>query len=291
MTTADELRQVLGPIGIWMTPPARSGIDPEKYGLQIEAAGFTSVWFGGMNSAANLASVEPMLSSTGRLVLGTGIASVWTWAPGELAAEADRLAAAYPGRFILGLGVSHAPLVESTGQAYVKPYTKMVQFLDELPPTAAPVMLAALGPKMLELSRDRTLGAHPYFVPPEHTAFARSVLGPEPLLIPELAVALAPGAQGARAARDYAQPYLRLPNYAGNLKKFGFSAEDIDGAGSDRLMSRVVPNGPEASVTRLREHLAAGADHVLLQPVTEDGKFDAAGLRGLADLVADLKRP
>ena len=289
--TVDELRQVLGPIGIWMAPPAMTGIDPEKYGLQIEAAGFTSAWFGRVDSAADLAAVEAMLSSTQRLVLGTGIASVWAWAPGELAAEADRLAATYPGRFILGLGVSHAPRVESTGQDYVKPYTKMVQFLDELPPTTAMIMLAALGPKMLELSRDRTLGAHPYFVPPEHTAFARSVLGPEPLLIPELAVALAPGAEGAAAARDYAQRYLRLPNYTNNLKKFGFSAEDIEGAGSDRLMSRVVPNGPEATVTRLREHLAAGADHVLLQPVTEDGKFDAAGLRGLEDLVADLKRP
>ena len=177
MMTADELRHVLGPIGIWMSPPTRTGIDPEKYGLQIEAAGFTSVWFGGMNSAADLAAVEPALSSTERLVLGTGIASVWTWAPSELAAEADRLAATYPGRFILGLGVSHAPLVESTGQDYVKPYTKMVQFLNELPPVEAPVVLAALGPKMLELSANRTAGAHPYFVPPEHTAFARSVLG------------------------------------------------------------------------------------------------------------------
>ena len=288
--TVDELRQVLGPIGIWMAPPAMTGIDPEKYGLQIEAAGFTSAWFGRVDSAADLAAVEAMLSSTQRLVLGTGIASVWAWAPGELAAEADRLAATYPGRFILGLGVSHAPRVESTGQDYVKPYTKMVQFLDELPPTTAKIMLAALGPKMLELSRDRTLGAHPYFVPPEHTAFARSVLGPEPLLIPELAVALAPGAEGAAAARDYAQRYLRLPNYTNNLKKFGFSAEDIEGAGSDRLMSRVVPNGPEATVTRLREHLAAGADHVVVQPVTEGGRFDAASLHGLADLVADLQR-
>ena len=177
MTTADKIRRVLGPFGIWMSPPSRTGIDPEKYGPEIEAAGFTSAWFGRMDSAADLAAVEPMLSSTERLVLGTGIASVWMWAPGELAAEADRLAATYPGRFILGLGVSHAPLVESTGQDYVKPYTKMVQFLDELPPTTAPVMLAALGPKMLELSRNRTLGAHPYFTTPEHTAFA---VGPRP---------------------------------------------------------------------------------------------------------------
>jgi probable F420-dependent oxidoreductase len=290
MTTADELRQVLGPIGIWMPPPARAGIDPEKYGHEIEAAGFTSVWFPGINSAADLAAVEPMLASTDRLVLGTGIASVWTWVPAELAAEANRLAAAYPERFILGLGVSHAPSVEATGQPYVKPYSKMVQFLDQLPPTTAPLMLAALGPKMLELSRDRTLGAHPYFTPPEHTAFSRSVLGPEPLLIPELAVALAPGTEGAAAARAYAKLYLGLPNYTNNLRAFGFADEDIAGGGSDRLLSRVVPNGPEATVTRLREHLAAGADHVVVQMVTHGGKFDAASLRGLEELVADLNK-
>ena len=288
MTTSDELRQVLGPAGIWMPPPARAGIDPEKYAREIETAGFTSVWLPGMNSAADLAEVEPMLAATERLVLATGIASVWTWAPADLAAEANRLAATYPQRFILGLGVSHAPLVEAGGQAYGRPFTKMVQFLDELPETAAPVVLAALGPKMLKLSRDRTLGAHPYFTPPEHTSFARTVLGAGPLLVPELAAALAPGAEGAAAARDYAKRYLEMPNYTNNLRRFGFTDSDIAGAGSDRLMSRVVPNGPEPTAARLREHLAAGADHVVVQPLTGGGRFDVAGLRGLADLVADL---
>jgi probable F420-dependent oxidoreductase len=288
METADELRRVLGPFGIWMPPPARAGRGAHEYGREIEAAGFTSVWFPGMNSVADLASVEPMLAATNRLVLGTGIASVWTWTPAELARETNRLAAAYPGRFILGLGVSHAPLVESTGQAYVKPYSKMVQFLDELPAVTAPVVLAALAPKMLELSRDRTLGAHPYFTPPEHTAFARRVLGAQPLLIPELAAALAPGEEGAAAARAYAKRYLALPNYTSNLKRFGFTDADIAGPGSDRLISRVVPNGPVALATRLREHRAAGADHVVVQLVTEGGAFDAGGLRALADLIAEL---
>ena len=289
METADELRRVLGPVGIWMPPPAATpGLDAQAYGREIEAAGFTSVWFPGMNSVAELKSVEPMLAATDRLVLGTGIASVWTWTPAELARETNRLAAAYPGRFILGLGVSHAPLVEATGQAYVKPYSKMVQFLDELPEVTAPVVLAALGPKMLELSRDRALGAHPYFTPPEHTAYARQVLGAQPLLIPELAAALAPGEEGAAAARAYAKLYLGLPNYTNNLKRFGFTDADIAGGGSDRLMSAVVPNGPVATATRLREHLAAGADHVLVQLVTEGGAFDAGSLRALADLIADL---
>jgi probable F420-dependent oxidoreductase len=288
METADELRRVLGPFGIWMPPPAAIGRDAEAYGREIEAAGFTSVWFPGMNSVADLASVEPMLAATSRLVLGTGIASVWTWAPAELARETNRLAAAYPGRFILGLGVSHAPLVESTGQAYVKPYSKMVQFLDELPEVTAPLVLAALAPRMLELSRDRTLGAHPYFTPPEHTAYARRVLGPQPLLIPELAAALTPGEEGAAAARAYAKLYLGLPNYTNNLRRFGFTDADFASPGSDRLISAVVPNGPVAIATRLREHLAAGADHMVVQLVTEGGTFDAGSLRALADLIAEL---
>jgi probable F420-dependent oxidoreductase len=286
MLTTDELRRVLGPVGIWMPPPAGTGLDPAEYARAIEAAGFTSVWFPRMNSLADLAAVEPALAATERLVLGTGIASVWTWAPAELAAEANRLAAAYPDRFILGLGVSHAPAVEAAGQAYVKPYSKMVQFLDELGEVAAPVVLAALGPRMLGLSRDRTAGAHPYFTPPEHTRFSREVLGPQPLLIPELAAALDPGERGAAAARDYAKRYLRLPNYTGNLKRFGFTDADIEGAGSDRLMSSVVPNGPLALTARLREHLAAGADHVLVQLVAEGGSFDAGGLTELTELVA-----
>jgi len=269
-----------------MPPPAGTGLDPAQYARQIEAAGFTSVWFPGMNSRAALASVEPTLAATERLVLGTGIASVWTWAPAELAAEANRLAAAYPDRFILGLGVSHAPPVEATGQAYVRPYSKMVRFLDELGEVNAPVVLAALGPRMLELSRDRSLGAHPYFTPPEHTRYSREVLGPRPLLIPELAAALDPGERGAAAARAYAARYLRLPNYTNNLKRFGFTDADIEGAGSDRLMSSVVPNGPLALAARLREHLAAGADHVLVQLVTEGGAFDAGGLPELTELVA-----
>jgi probable F420-dependent oxidoreductase len=290
MTKTEELRRVLGRLGIWMPPPSRIKIDPRSYASEIETAGFTSVWFPGMNSKEDLAAVEPMLVHTRKLVLGTGIASVWTWRPAELAAEADRLAATSKGRFILGLGVSHAPAVEATGQAYVKPYTKMVQFLDELPETAAPVVLAALGPKMLELARDRTAGAHPYFSPPEHTAFAREVLGPEPLLIPEVAVALWPGVEGAAQAREYAKFYLRLPNYTSNLRRFGYTDADLDGAGSDRLISRVVPNGAVDSVNRIREHLAAGADHVVVQLIGEGGRFAAGELQKLEALADDIKQ-
>jgi probable F420-dependent oxidoreductase len=290
MTTTDELRRVLGRVGIWMPPPAALGLDPGTFARTVEEAGFGSVWIPGVNAAENLAALEAMLTGTGKLVVATGIASVWTWPAAELAAAADRLEASYPGRFILGLGVSHAPLVESTGQAYVRPLAKMRQFLDELPATAAPVVLAALGPKMLELSRDRTAGAHPYFSPPEHTAFARSVLGAAPLLVPELAVTLAPGAEGQAAAREYAKYYLRLPNYTSNLRRFGFGDEDLAGTGSDRLISAIVPNGPEMTRTMLREHLDAGADHVVIQPVGPGGRFAAGDIGELASLAAGLPR-
>jgi probable F420-dependent oxidoreductase len=289
MTSTDEFRKILGSVGIWMPPPAAAGVEAGPFAREIEKAGFTSVWFPGMNAKEDLAAVEPVLAATGRLVLGTGIASVWTWEPAVLAAEANRLAAAYPRRFILGLGVSHAPLVETTGQAYVKPYTKMARFLDALPVIDAPVILAALGPRMLSLARERGAGAHPYFVPPGHTAVARNALGSGPLLIPELAAALAPGGEGAAAARAYAKFYLGLPNYTNNLRGLGYTDADLDGAGSDRLMSQVVPHGPGETSQRLREHLAAGADHVVVQLLTAGGKFDAAGLARLSSLTADLR--
>ncbi|HEY7277591.1 MAG TPA: TIGR03620 family F420-dependent LLM class oxidoreductase [Trebonia sp.] len=289
MIKTDELRRTLGPLGIWMPPPSRIGIEPESYARQIEAAGFTSVWYPGVNSVADLAALEPALAATERLVLGTGIASVWTWSSADLAATAERLETQYPGRFVLGLGVSHAPAVEATGQAYVKPYTKMMQFLDELPPLPVPVILAALGPKMLELSRDRAAGAHPYFTPPAHTSIAREVLGQEPLLIPEIAVSLTPGETGAAQARDYAKFYLRLPNYTGNLRRLGYTDADLENGGSDRLMSDVVPHGPEESVLRIAGHLDAGADHVVVQIVGEGGRFAAGDLKALSELTERLR--
>jgi probable F420-dependent oxidoreductase len=273
MITTDELRRVLGPLGIWMPPPARIGIEPESYARAIEAAGFTSVWYPGVNSAADLAAIEPALAATERLVLGTGIASVWTWPPAELAAAAERLEMLYPGRFILGLGVSHAPVVEATGQAYVKPYTKMVQFLDELPAVPVPVILAALGPKMLELAAERSLGAHTYFVPVAHTRAARERIGERALLATELACVVDAYTERARAkARKYAALYLRLRNYTTNLLRVGFTAEDLADGGSDRLIDAIVPHGtPEEIAAAARAHLDAGADHVCLQTVGVDG--------------------
>jgi probable F420-dependent oxidoreductase len=295
--TTDELRSRLGRVGIWMPPPERIGLDPAATAAAIERAGFTSVWVGGGNpDEATFARLRLQLAGSERLVVATGIANVWAWEPAGLRNAAEALAADFPGRFILGLGVSHAPAVEALGHAYLRPLRKMERFLDELDHPAyhggehelPPIVIAALGPKMLELARDQALGSHPYFTPPEHTRFAREVLGPAPLLIPELAFTLAPDlAAGAATARGYAKRYLRLPNYTRNLESFGFGAADFEGAGSDRLISQIIPNGSEPLRERIQSHLDAGADHVVIQPLDDDG-FTSAALARLAGVVAEF---
>lgn len=287
MASNDELRSALGRIGIWMPPPAAAGVDPAGYGREIEQAGLASVWFPGVNDPGSFDYIEQVLAGTDSLIVGTGIASVWHWEPADIAARAERLSAAHGGRFILGLGASHAPVVESTGQQYVKPYTKTAEFVGALPEMSAPVVLAALGPKMLKLSADKTAGAHPYFTSPAHTKLARETVGTGPLLIPEIAVALASGAEGLDQARAYAKFYLQLPNYTNNLKKFGFDDADIESA-SERLLDAVVPHGEDAAVARIREHLDAGADTVLVQLLGPDGKFAPGDLGRLKSLLGDL---
>ena len=296
MTVTDELRARLGRVGIWMPPPERLGVDPVEVALSVEGAGFTSVWVGGGNpDQAALERIESQIAATRSLIAATGIASVWTWDPVQLRAEAQDLETAFPGRFILGLGVSHAPAVEALGQAYQRPLAKLEKFLDELSHPAGhgterplpAVVLAALGPKALGLARDQALGTHPYFTTPEHTRFAREILGPGPLIVPELAFTLATPAEGAATARAYAGRYLRLPNNTNNLKKFGFDSEDLKGTGSDRLIAQVIPNGPEALHERIQAHLDAGADHVVIQPLGDDVFSDAA-LTVLGETVGDL---
>ena len=297
--TPDELRTRLGRIGIWMPPPAWIGADPAATAAAIERAGFTSAWIGGGNATPDAFELlRPLLAATQRLIVATGIANVWAWQPARMRADAAALAAEFPGRFILGLGVSHEPLVTSLGHDYVRPLQKMEKFLDELDhpaehqahTTLPPVVLAALGPRMLTLSAERTAGAHPYFTPPEHTKFARSVLGNSPLLVPEQALSLAPGADGLAAGRAYAERYLRMPNYTRNLRRFGFGPDDLAGAGSDRLISAIIPAGAAVVADRVRAHLDAGADHVLLQPLDAAGAFAVAQLNDLASVAADLMK-
>jgi probable F420-dependent oxidoreductase len=295
--TTEELRSRLGRVGIWMPPPERIGVDPAATAAAIERAGFTSVWVGGGNpDQSAFARLRAQLSGSERLIVATGIANVWAWEPAGLRTEAEALAADFPGRFILGLGVSHAPAVEALGHAYLRPLRKLEKFLDELDHPAyhgaehelPPIVIAALGPKMLELARDQALGSHPYFTTPEHTRFARGVLGTAPLLVPELACTLASDpAQGAATARAYAERYLRLPNYTKNLERFGFGAADLEGTGSDRLISQIIPNGSGPLHERIKSHLDAGADQVVIQPLDADG-FTPAALTSLAGVVAEF---
>ena len=302
MTTPDvsdrisALRENLGRAGIWSTPPEAYGVDAGDLAAATEKHGFGSLWLGGSHLAPDaFTQLVALLDGSTKLIVGTGIASIWGRGPSDMRQGADTLSQGFPGRFILGLGVSHAPAVEDLGRSYDRPYSAMERYLDEMDHPAgqaadAPGMrairvLAALGPRMLELSRDEADGAHPYFSPVEHTAFARQVLGPDKLLIPEQAVVLGDDLSGART---YAQRYLQLPNYVGNLRRFGFGDPDTSGTGSDRLIDAIIPHGPAVIAGRVRQHLAAGADTVLLQPLGPDGKFALNDLGPLAEALSGL---
>jgi probable F420-dependent oxidoreductase len=229
-------------------------------------------------------------------MVGTGIANLWARHPATMQGGAATLGGAWPGRFVLGVGVSHAPMVERSGQSYVSPLDRMTRYLADMddaasvaPPTPIPVprVLAALRPRMLELARERAFGAHPYFVPPAHTPQARAILGPDRLLIPEQAVLLATNpAQARPVAREHMARYLELPNYVGNLRRLGYGDDDLADGGSDRLVDAIVAWGDEAAIaTRVRELRASGADHVLLQPLAADGPGVMAQLERLAPAV------
>ena len=278
MTTPDTdnlaaLRQSLGPTGIWAPPPERFGAGSRDLAAAVEKQGFGSLWIGGSHLAPDaFTQLVGLLDGSERLIIGTGIASIWAREPSDMRQGADTLAKGFPGRFILGLGVSHAPAVEKLGRSYDRPYSAMARYLAEMdhpaghpaePPTGrrAPRVLAALGPRMLELSRDEADGAHPYFVPVEHTSFARQVLGPEPLLIPEMAVVLESDRSAAlSAARAYVVPLpadaeLRIQPAPVRLRDRGHRR-----AGSERLIDALIPRGPSVIAARTRQHLDAGAE-------------------------------
>jgi probable F420-dependent oxidoreductase len=287
-----NIRERLGRVGVWLASLRPATIEQERAAARrIESVGYGSLWAGEVIGGKEaFAHQSVLLNATEQIVTGTGIANIWARHPATMQAGAATLGAAFPGRFVLGIGVSHAPIVERSGQTYDRPFTRMVEYLNgmdrvtgDVPVTEIPVprVLAALGPKMLALARDRADGAHPYFVPVEHTPVARQILGPDRLLIPEQAVVLSTDAEQARnVARSHTTTYLRLPNYVNNLRRLGYSDEDLAGAGSDRLVDAIVAWGDEEQIAnRVRAHLQAGADHVLLQPLGD-----------LSSAVAQLER-
>ena len=261
----------LGQFGVWTSYRGIGEENASEAAKLVEDLGYGTFWLGG---SPRLASVRPLLAATSRLTVATGIVNVWTYAPAELAAEHSALVAEYPGRLLVGIGVGHP---EATSD-YSRPLAAMRTFLDGLDSADPPLpreerVLAALRPKMLELARDRAAGAHPYFVPVEHTSAAREVLGDGPLLAPEVACVVDPAyGRGARAARAYAETYLRLRNYTSNLLALGFTEKELADGGSDRLIDELIPHGTAEEIAPMaRAHLEAGADHVALQAVGVQG--------------------
>jgi probable F420-dependent oxidoreductase len=247
----------IGRIGIWKT--RRHG--PEAV-PQIEALGFGALWLGGSPSVEQ---AREYLERGTTLPVVTGILNIWQHDPADVAAAHRTARQDFPDRFWLGIGVGHP---EATSD-YGHPLKAMREFFDGLDLPREELVAAALGPKMLDLSKERSLGAHPYFVSVEHTRFARERLGDGPLLAPEVAVVVETDPETAREqAREYAASYLRLSNYANNLLRFGFTERDVADSGSDRLIDAVIPHGSaEAIAAAVHAHLDAGADHVCLQPL------------------------
>jgi probable F420-dependent oxidoreductase len=273
-----RFRARLRPFGIWsfalQTHPAR--VEREAI-ASYEALGYGAAWFPeSLASKEALAHAAILLGGGSRIVIATGIANIHARDPMAMMNGARALAEAHPGRFLLGIGVSHASAVAERGGEYGRPIERMTAYLDAMdgvpyagpePETPVPVVLAALGPRMLRLAASRTLGAHPYFVPVEHTAFARRHLGPDPLLLVEQAAVLDADEHRSRAtARAFAARYLASANYANNLRRMGWTDDDIAAGGSDRLLDAVIVRGTaDAIAQRVRAHLDAGADHVCVQ--------------------------
>jgi probable F420-dependent oxidoreductase len=292
-----ELAGRIGRFGVWCPqlqwqPAARA----RRAVGEIEALGYGAVWIGEATGKEIVSHAALLLGGGERIVIATGIASIWARDPMAMANAGRTLSEAYPGRFVLGLGVSHPFLTEPRDRRYDRPLTRMWAYLDAMdeapysgpPADPAPRVLAALGPRMLQLAGDRTHGAHPYFVPPSHTSTARDLLGPDPVLAPEHAVVLERDpATARRLAHRYTSTYLELENYASNLRRLGWQPEDLSGHGSDDLIDELVAWGDaDTVVSRLRRHVEAGADHVAIRMLGEDPR--ELPLRELEELAGSL---
>jgi len=286
------LKRRLGKVGVWLMSGSTAPADQERRLVQaIEQFGYSTYWFGeGPATKEAFTHAAAVLSWTERIQVATGIANLWGRDAVAAANGAATLTDAWGHRFVLGLGVSHAPLVDTRGHDYGKPVQTMRAYLEAMDTVrfapsldeAPPRVIAALRRKMLELAKTHSQGAHTYFTTPEHTARAREVLGDEPVLAVEQAVVVDTDPGSARAAaREYAALYLSLPNYQNNLRELGFGDEDLQG--SDRLIDAVVPWGdPDTLVERVHAHYEAGADHVCVQPIADTLDQQAEHLRVLA---------
>ncbi|MFI7123074.1 TIGR03620 family F420-dependent LLM class oxidoreductase [Amycolatopsis sp. NPDC049868] len=279
MSTSRELAARIGPVGVWLSVLAEvPAAEAANAARVVEDLGYGALWIGESPAHKEIFThAALLLGATTRLPVATGVATIW--ARDAIAAEAasQTLGEAFPGRFVLGLGTSHAEA--GRGHGHDRPLTALREYLDQLdagpyrgprPDRPVPRVLAALRPRMQDLARDRSAGMHSFFVPPAHTAAARERLGPGPLLVPEQAVVVDPDPHRARAiAREHIASRLALRNYVNHLRALGFGDDDLDGGGSDRLVDTLVAWGDAPQVAaRVREHLDAGADHVALHPLT-----------------------
>ncbi len=288
----------IGRVGIWY-----GGIDalptPEaqRAAQLIEELGYGALWVAEAVGRDPFVSCAVLLAATERLALATGIANIYARDPMTMTAGQKTLAEAFPGRFLLGLGVSHGHLVAGIRKHdYSKPYSFMTEYLDKMdkalfmargPEVDPGRLLAALGPKMLELSATRANGAHPYFTTPDHTKISRDAMGDDALLAPEQMVVLETDPiEARRIARAGMKIYLGLPNYYNNLARLGFDESDWTGGGSDRLVDAIVAWGTEEQIAaRVAEHHAAGADHVCVQVLQDGSAMPEAQFRRLAPVL------
>jgi probable F420-dependent oxidoreductase len=294
-----EVAGSFGRVGVWTFAFDQQHPDAIRAGArEIESLGFSALWVPeGMGSREVFSHLSLLLCSTERLQCCSGILNIGAREPDAAALGARTLDEAYPGRVTIGMGVGHSYQAEIRGVTYSKPVARMRAYLDAMAGpevgdgAMAPLLLAALGDVMLELARERTLGAHSYFVPVEHTARARGVLGPEPVLAVEQTAVLMQDPDAAmRVARRFTEDYLSLPNYANNLRRLGYSQEDVSGAGSDRLVEATIAVGDvEAIASRVRAHLDAGADHVCVQLLgEEESDVCLPALRELAPALLEI---
>jgi len=296
MKTARDAAARIGRVGVWSFElERRTAQDARRFAAEVGALGYPTLWIPeSLGSKEIFAHVGLLLAGSEGLVLASGIANIWARDAVAMANGARTLVEAYPDRFLLGIGVSHAPAVGARGGSYRKPLEHMRGYLDAMdaapfvgpnrkdPPP--PRVIAALGPRMLQLAAERSLGAHPYFVPVEHTALARTTMGPEPLLAVEQATVLETDPVKARGtARQHMKRYLDLDNYANNLRRLGWDDRDLGDGGSDRLVDAIVAWGDATAIgERVAAHHAAGADHVCLQMLGDDPARD---LRAVAATV------
>ncbi|PXY31486.1 LLM class F420-dependent oxidoreductase [Prauserella muralis] len=271
----------LGEIGIWQ----RANSLDAAVAAEVERLGYGTIWIGG-SPPADLALAEELLDATSTITVATGIVNMWTADAATVARSYHRVAERHPGRFLLGVGIGHPEAIRE----YRKPYDTIVAYLDALDEGGVPVedrMLAALGPKVLALSAERTAGAHPYLTTPEHTREAREILGEGPLLAPEHKVVVETDpARARRIARPAIRtPYLGLVNYRRNLRRLGWTEDDLADGGSDRLVDALGLHGePQDIAAGVRAHLTAGADHVCVQVLSADGD-PLPGYRALAEVL------